>query len=318
MAKRVRHKFRKEFLYWCAVALLAGSRLIPGRALYALGTAGGWCAYHLLRRERRKTLANLELALGRELGGAERRRLARAVFVNLGRNVTELALYSRLTNENIHGLVRIEGREIVDRALAGGRGIIIITGHIGNWELIPTYFAALGYRGGVVARRLYYEKYERLLYRLRRSRGFRIFYRDEPPREILRTLRNNGVIGILADQDVRKLDGVFVDFFGIPAYTPTAPVLIAARSGAPLVPARIIREGRRHRIVIDEPIHLRRTGDREADLVRATQAWSDRIERYVRERPEQWVWMHRRWKTRPEAVLARRRAAARAVGGPRG
>jgi KDO2-lipid IV(A) lauroyltransferase len=302
MAEKIKHKFRKDFLYYGAVALLAVARLLPARLLYALGTGGGWCAYHLLRRERRKTLANLALAYGEEKNAAERARIARGVFVNLGRNLMELALYSRLTEQNMHQLVSMEGKEIVDRALAGGKGALVITGHIGNWELIPTYFLAIGYTGGVVARRIYYEKYERLLFRLRKSRGFRVFYRDESPKEVLRTLRNNEVVGILADQDVRKLDGVFVDFFGIPAYTPTAPVLIAMKSGAPLLPSRIVREGRRHRILIDEPLPLRVTGDRQADLVYNTQLWSMSIERYIREHPDQWVWMHRRWRTRPDDV----------------
>ena len=302
MPEKVKHKFRKDFLYYCAVALLSLARLVPARALFALGTAGGWCAYYFLGRERRRALAHLELALGDQKSAAERGRIAREAFVNLGRNLSELALYPRLTDDNIHQLVSMEGREVLERARAEGRGIIIITGHIGNWELIPTYFLAIGFTGGVVARRIYYEKYERLLYRLRRSKRFRVFYRDESPKEILRTLKNNEVVGILADQDVRKLPGVFVDFFGIPAYTPTAPVLIAMKSGAPLIPGHIVRKGRNHTIIIEEPLALRSTGDKKADLVYNTQLWSRSIERYIRERPDQWVWMHRRWRTRPEDV----------------
>jgi len=305
MTEKVRHKFRKEFLYYCAVLLLAVARVIPARLIFAIGTFGGWCAYYLLRRERRRTLANLALAYGQVKSAAERTRIARAVFVNLGRNLSEMALYPRLDDEQFRQLVTMEGKEIIDRELRKGKGVLIITGHIGNWELFPSYIIMSGYRGGVVARRAYYEKYERLLLRLRRSKGFRVFYRDGSPREVLRTLRNNEIIGILADQDVRKLDGVFVDFFGIAAYTPTAPVVIAMKSGAPLVPARIVREGRRHTILIEEPIVLRTTGDRKSDLVYNTQQWSRCIERFIRAHPEQWVWMHRRWRTRPEDVEGR-------------
>ncbi|MCX6338368.1 MAG: lysophospholipid acyltransferase family protein [Candidatus Aureabacteria bacterium] len=305
MAEKVKHKFRKEFLYYCAVALLAVARVIPARVIFAIGTFGGWCAYYLLGRERRRTLANLALAYRQEKSAAERARIARAVFVNLGRNLSELALYPRLDDAQFRQLVTMEGKEIIDRELRKGKGVLIITGHIGNWELFPSYIIMSGYSGGVVARRAYYEKYERLLLGLRRSKGFRVFYRDESPKAVLRTLRNNEIIGILADQDVRKLDGVFVEFFGIPAYTPTAPVLIAMTSGAPLVPARIVREGRRHRILVEEPIVLRATGDRKSDLVYNTQQWSRCIERYIRARPEQWVWMHRRWRTRPEDVAGR-------------
>jgi KDO2-lipid IV(A) lauroyltransferase len=304
--RKIKHKFRKEFLYYCAVVMLAISRIIPMRLLFAIGTAGGWCAYYLLKRERRKTLANIELAYGGEKSAKERARLARAVFINLGRNVSELALYPRLDDASFRRFVAMEGQEILDRELRKGKGVLIITGHIGNWELFPSFIIAAGYTGGVIARRAYYEKYERLLFGLRRSKGFRIFYRDESPKEILKTLRNNEVIGILADQDVRKLDGVFVNFFGMPAYTPTAPVLIAMKSDASLIPGRIVREGRRHRIRLDEPIALRSTGDRESDLIYNTQQWSDCIERYVKERPEQWVWMHRRWRTRPGDVVGRK------------
>ena len=305
MSKKIKHKFRKDFLYYCAVVLLTVSRAIPARMLFAIGTAGGWCAYYLLKRERHKTLANLALAYGREKSAAERIRLARAVFVNLGRNLFELALYPRLDDAHFLQLVTMEGREILDRELRKGKGVLIITGHIGNWELFPSFIIASGYSGGVVARRAYYEKYERLLLGLRRSKGFRVFYRDESPKEILKTLRNNEIIGILADQDVRKLDGVFVNFFGIPAYTPTAPVLIAMKSKASFIPGRIVREGRRHCIRLEEPLTLRSTGDRESDLSYNTQQWSGCIERYIREHPEQWVWMHRRWRTRPEDVAVK-------------
>lgn len=300
--KRVKHRFRKEFLYYCALMMLGIARLIPASALYAIGGFGGWCAYYMLARERRKALSNLELAYGKEKTAAERACIARGVFVNLGRNLTELALYPRLDARRVTQLITMEGREILDRARERGRGIIIITGHIGNWEFIPTYFLATGYTGGVVARRVYFEKYERLLFKLRRSKGFRVFYRDESPREILRALRNNEVVGILADQDVRKLPGVFVEFFGRAAYTPTAPVLIAMKSGAAFIPTHIVREGRRHRIVIEEPIALRLTGNKQADLIHNTQLWSRCIERYIREHPAQWVWIHRRWKTRPGDV----------------
>lgn len=309
--KRVKHRLRKEFLYYGALFLLGIARLLPARALYAVFERGGACAWRLLRRERRKTLDNLAIAYGGEKSAAERERIGRELFVNLGRNMAELALYHRLDAERVKGFVRMEGKEIVDRELAKGKGIIIITGHLGNWELIPTYFMIMGYHGGVVARRVYYEKYEKLLLRLRLSKGFRVFYRDESPREILKTLKSNGVVGILADQDVRKLDGVFVDFFGRPAYTPTAPVLIAMKSGAPLVPARIVRQGRSHRIIVDEPVPIRRTGDRAADILHNTDAWSRIIERYVREHPDQWVWMHRRWRTRPGDTLRKTQGSKR-------
>jgi KDO2-lipid IV(A) lauroyltransferase len=125
-----------------------------------------------------------------------------------------------------------------------------------------------------------------------------VIYRDESPRKMLKTLKKNWIVGIVADQDVDSVDGVFVNFFGHQAYTPSGPVALARASGAVLLPVFIIREGDGHTIAIDEPIELRDTDDKEADLIYNTQKWSNVVESYIRKYPDQWVWMHRRWKTK--------------------
>ena len=125
-----------------------------------------------------------------------------------------------------------------------------------------------------------------------------VIYRDESPRKILKVLKENRIVGIVADQDVESVEGVFVDFFGHPAYTPAGPAALARASGASLIPVLIMRENGKHSLVVEKPIELADTGDKEKDLVENTRRWSSVIESYIRKYPEQWVWLHRRWKTK--------------------
>lgn len=290
---------RNAILYGGAVALIRSAQRAPFSLMLRVGAGTGFCAYYLLKRERRRVLSHLTLAFGDEKTPAERRRIARDVFVHLGKCAAELALYSRLDESALRRLVRVEGASILTRELEKGKGVILLTAHLGNWELMGMALYARGFTGAVVARRMNDPRFDRLLTSLRRAKGFRIIYRDGGAKAILKILRNNGMIGMLADQDIRKIDGIFVRFFGRPAYTPVAPAALARATGASLVPMRIIREGSGHRVVIEEPFSLRVTRDRERDLHYNTQLWTSRIEAYIREHPEQWVWMHRRWKTKP-------------------
>ena len=194
--------------------------------------------------------------------------------------------------------VRFRNRERLDKAYEKGKGIIVLTAHFGSWELMAAALRENNCPGVTIGRRIYFKKYDDFLNRLRKSRDVEVIYRDESPRKMLKTLKKNWIVGIVADQDVDSVDGVFVNFFGQAAYTPTGPVALAKASGAVLLPVFIIREGSRHTIAIDEPIELRDTGDKEADLIYNTQKWSDVVESYIRRYPDQWVWMHRRWKTK--------------------
>jgi KDO2-lipid IV(A) lauroyltransferase len=182
--------------------------------------------------------------------------------------------------------------------MAKGKGVIIVTGHFGNWEIMPITLKIKGYPGAVVGRRIYFEKYDRYLNSLRAYHGVNIIYRDESPRKILKIIRSGGIVGIVADQDVDSVEGVFVDFLGREAYTPAGPAALAKVTGAALIPAFMIRQGSKHRLIFDRPIELVDTGDKDKDLITNTQAWSDVVASYIRKYPDQWVWMHRRWKTK--------------------
>ena len=164
--------------------------------------------------------------------------------------------------------------------------------------------AHFGCNGLIIARRIYIEQFNRLIVKMRKEKGNDVIYRDEYPKKILRRLNNNGYVGVLADQDVASVEGVFVDFFGKAAYTPIAPVNLAIKTGAALLPVFLIREGDRFKYIAEKEIDLDITGNRDRDIVVNTARWNKVLERYIRKYPDHWVWMHRRWKTRPRSVTS--------------
>ena len=190
------------------------------------------------------------------------------------------------------------GFEKIDRALDGGKGAILVSAHFGNWELQPVYYCSRGYTVSVIARRIYYEKYDEWVRVLRESTGVNIIFRDESPKKVISVLKNNNLLGVLPDQDIDSIEGVFVDFFGKTAYTPSAPVVLAMKMGSPILPCFIVRNKNRHKAIVGDPIKMEITGNKEEDIRKNTQLWTSAVESYIRKYPEQWVWMHKRWKTK--------------------
>lgn len=294
----MRFKFRRYYLYYlarCAAALFC---IIPLGLGACIARLFGRTISRVLIRYRRIAIGNLRVAFGKEKTEREIERIASQVFENLSVNAVELVNFPKITTSNIDRFVTIKNIDIIDRALESGKGVIVLTGHLGNWELLALTIRLKGYHGAVIGRKIYFDKYDRYLNYLRQVHDVNIIYRDESPKKILRVLKDNGIIGMLADQDVDSVEGVFVDFFGTPTYTPIGPAALAKASGASLIPAFIIREDGNHTLMIENPIELVDTGDKERDIVENTERWSNVVESYIKRYPEQWVWIHRRWKTK--------------------
>lgn len=305
---------RRRLLLGLASVALPLLRLVPWETGRLLGRLVGEAGFIFARRERALALEHLSLALGDRLSERERRETCRRVFRNTGQGAMEfIMLLDRFGPPLLRMVDGGEFRERLRRHREQGKGVIVLTGHLGNWELAGAWTACL-FPASVVARRIYYEPFNRILVRMRARLGMRTIYRNDSPRKILRSLRRNEVVAILADQDVSDVQGVHVDFFGRPAYTPTGPVSLAFHSGAPMLLAFVIRVGARFRIV-SYPFDLVRTGNRREELHLNTQRWSTVLEDLIRENPDQWPWNHRRWKT-TAAVLERKRRERRA-GRPR-
>lgn len=265
----------------------------------AFGRGLGRLGWALAGRDRRRTLDHLALALP-ELAAAERRRIGRASFAHFGAMLAECLWLRGRDGGEVLARVAFEGWPEIERCRAAARPLLVLTGHCGNWELLA---AALNLRGlgmAVVARELDDPGLQDSLLALRARFGTRTIVRGTPgaARDLLRTLRAGGALGMLIDQDTR-VEGVWVDFFGRPAWTPVGAADIAHRLGAAVVPVFIERRADGSHLARVEPAL-----DLPADPVAATQAMTARIEAQIRRVPEQWVWMHRRWRRRPDAERA--------------
>lgn len=274
--------------------------IMPERVSKSIARHLGSWAFWLLRLQRERTLANLRLAYEGEKGEEELRQIARGVFIHLALSMVEFCRISTYGPENIDHYVKAEGFNHIDHVLAQGRGGIYIGGHIGNWELHGIYFAIKGYKVNAIAREVYIDALNKKLVKIRESMGMSILYRDRDQREMLRCLRRNEFLGVLLDQEVRRIQGIFVDFFGRQCYTPVGPVVLALHADCPIVMGRIARKGGHHILKVDPPIYIERNGSKEEIIRRYTALVTQRLEEYIREEPSQWVWMHRRWRTRPE------------------
>jgi Kdo2-lipid IVA lauroyltransferase/acyltransferase len=290
----------RVLLLWSCVRAVDGLlRALPFLGAPVLGAALGRLVHALAVPLRRTPREQLELCYGAQLTTRQKRSILRGMFAHFGRCVFELLAMARMDRAGVERAVRVEGLEHLEAARAAGRGILIVTGHVGNWELMAAWVAGR-VPLTVLARGLPNWKLDEWLVALRARHGVRTVYRGtlSAVREALRALRRGDAVGILIDQDTR-VDGCFVPFFGRPAFTPTGAAALALRTGAVLLPAFIHREEGGHRLGFEPPVEVPSgLGRAERESV-VTGALTARIERAVRRRPEQWVWVHRRFKTCP-------------------
>jgi len=275
--------------------------LFPRRFALFLAATLGSLAFTVIRREREKALTHLRQVYAKQKSEEEIRKLARQVFIHSSKAAVDWLLHPRISKSKWAEMIGSE--EAINKAkelLSLGKGLIVVTGHIGNWELLASTIILFISKGAAVGRRIYYEPYNRLIAKLRLSKGVHTVYRDESPRRILKILKQNETVGILMDQDVDSIDGVFVPFLGKLAYTPNAPAKLSMTTGAPILPCFLIRDGLKYRFEVDEPIIPNQEASiKEDEVKRITLACNQAIEKKILKYPEQWVWMHRRWKTRP-------------------
>lgn len=298
----MKYRFRRRLLYTLFMLVDKVFLLVPYHLAIKFGRFSGKLVYIMLSKQRRLTKKHLRMAFGNTKSEKEIAKISRSVFINIGTSVTEILSLPKI-KDRLDSVVEVIGAEKVDKALSSGRGLIAISAHFGNWELVPIIFAHKGYSANVIARPIYYEKYNEWISFMRNSMGVNIIYRTESPKRILKLLRSNQIIGVTPDQDIDSVEGVFVEFFGRKTYTPTAPVKLAMAAGCPIVTMFIVRNGLRHTVHVNEPVAIERGSDKDAIVRRYTQLWSSALEARIREYPGHWVWMHKRWKTKyPTAV----------------
>ncbi len=294
----MKRKLIRQHLYILLVLINKIIILLPLTAALGVGKFFGFLAYLILPKYSKIAKENLTRAFGSEKTPQEINKIALNVFCNLGMSAAEILSMPKIKRRS-DKIIYSAGFEKIDNALKQKKGAIVVSAHFGNWELLPIYFMSRGYPSNFIARRLYYEKYDEWVKLMREHAGANVIYREESPRKIIEVLKKNELLGIMPDQDIDSIDGVFVNFFNRPAYTPSAPAAIAMKMGCPILPCFIVREGPlRHKIIIEDPVPLVNTGNQDEDVKTNTQRWSSVVESYIRKYPEQWVWMHKRWKTK--------------------
>lgn len=292
----------KAFIqYGLARSVLGFLGVLPRAVGYRLGDAIAWIAYMLARRQRNVGMQNLRMAMP-ELSDAERDRIIREVFRNLGRLLIEFGHFPELKRDTIPELVEYDGLENYLEARRRGKGVLCLTAHIGAWELCSFAHSVYGFPMKFLARPIDNPLVDQLITRYRTCAGNGVIDRRGAARNILKALSNNEAVGLLIDQNTTRSEGVFADFFGVPAATTPGLATLALRTGAAVIPCYIRwDQGRgRHIAHVDPPLELVDTGNREADVIANTEMFNRILEDFVREFPEQWLWIHRRWKTRPE------------------
>jgi len=289
-------------IYIVARLVILLFRVLPRPVGMAIIRFLGTCTYYLDGRHRRIAAVNLKIAFP-GLTDRERSTIARRSFQNTGINLLEVSRLKSLNPGNISSLAVYDpenGLQNYHAAQAKGKGILYLTGHFSSWELLPTAHALHGYPLSFIIRPLDNTRLDRYLLRIRESKGNRVISKKNSARQILKTLASGESLGILMDQNTTLQEGVFADFFGIPAASSTSVALFALRTDAPVLPGFLtpMRNGR-YTIKFLPPIDVVRTGDTNRDLEINTRRFNEVLEQIIREQPESWLWGHRRWKNQP-------------------
>jgi KDO2-lipid IV(A) lauroyltransferase len=273
---------------------------LPRGMARSAGAAIGEVAYYGLARLRRVGVRNLQLAFP-EMNGPRREEILKQVYRNLGYLLAEFCLMPRYSRQQASRLIRYEGLENYLRARDRGKGVLILTGHLGAWELSSFYHSLMGYPMGMVIRRLDNPLVDRFVNQIRCQHGNRVIHKDDFARGLIASMRSGETVGILMDTNMTPPQGTFVPFFGVEACTASGMARVAQKTGAAVVPGFLLWEKNEQRYVLHfgEELAVTSSGDAEADAIRNTAAFTAVIEAYIRKYPEQWLWMHRRWKTRP-------------------
>jgi Kdo2-lipid IVA lauroyltransferase/acyltransferase len=292
---------RRQLEYAAAWPFIKILGILPRRLSRAFAITVARVVYLLHFRLRQVGMRNLAMVFP-EKSEAERAAILRGVFTSLGRQLAELCQFPGYTPENVDRVVDYDGLENYQRAYARGKGVLFLTAHFGGWELSAFTHSLRGHWLHVVMRPMDNPYLDRMLQQYRTMHGNKVVPKDDFVRGLLAAMKAGETVGILMDTNMTPPQGIFVDFFGIPACTASGLARIALRTDAAVVPGFTIWDDslKKYRLRFDPALELIRTGDLEADIISNTQRFTKVIEDYVRKYPEQWLWVHRRWKTRPE------------------
>jgi KDO2-lipid IV(A) lauroyltransferase len=287
------HKFEYGVTYLSGVFL----RILPYRLALSVGSFLGFLSFDVFRVRRKVTLINLKNSLGDQKNVKELKKIGRRAYKNIGKSMVEYSLFPSLSEKKISKLVEFEGAENFDEALKRGKGAILVTGHFGSWELMGAAICRRGYPVDFLVGEQHNILVDNLMNDYRKSMGIGIIKMGAAAKGVIKALKNNRFVAMLSDQDAGN-DGTVVDFFDHPASTPKGPAAFALKMDAPIILGFIIRRNKeKQKIIIEKPIFIEKSENKEDDIRKLTQAYSSVLEHYIRKYPDHWFWPHRRWKS---------------------
>ena len=291
---------KERLEYWLVLAVARTLGWLPRGLSRLLVRILTWSCYLALGRLRRVGERNLQLALP-QLSCKARKKILRHVFRNLGWQLVEFCRLPRYTAENTRSWIRTEGLEHFLAAEAHRRGVLVLTGHLGAWELSSFYHSLMGHPMGMVIRRLDNRLLDEYVNSIRCMHGNKVLHKDDFARGLLHAMRAGETVGILMDTNMTPPQGVFVRFFGVTACTASGLARVALKTGAAVLPGFLVWEPAERKYVLHfgPELVFAKSSDHEADILAATQQCNDVLESWIRRYPDQWLWIHRRWKTRP-------------------
>jgi KDO2-lipid IV(A) lauroyltransferase len=290
--RKISHRI--EYLFTRGVGTLV--QILPYKTSIFIGSFLGDLAFSLFRIRRKVSIDNLKRAFDQTYTEREFRRIAREAYRNIGRGFVEYAMFPVLKSK-LGKLVEFEGLENFDRALKDKKGAVIVAGHFGSWELMGAATRQRGYPIDFLVGEQHNLLVDNLMNKNRQLMGIGIIKMGVATRGVIKALRNNRFVAMLSDQHAGS-DGAIVNFFGHPASTPKGPAAFALKTGAPIIMAFIIRKNNgKQRIILEEPIQIQESNNKEEDIRKLTQAYTTLLENYVRKYPDHWFWPHRRWRS---------------------
>jgi KDO2-lipid IV(A) lauroyltransferase len=300
-------KIQKKAEFFAFQFLKALFFLVPRQICLGVGRSLGFLIYFADKKHRHLALSNLNTAFGSSLTPAQKKRIAKASFMHFGKVFADIIKIRHMNTGKIGRLINVEGTEHLQQALLQGKGVLIFSAHLGNWEMATTMVSRIA-KIYVIARPLDNRLLEEELGRIRKKLGATVIHKRQAARPVLRALEENAMVAILIDQNVVRDQAVFVDFFGKAAATTPGLAAFFLKTGAPIVPVFCYPAQRgRYSVKIHRPVKITLTGSADNDVLKITQLCTNIIQSQIQENPDFWLWFHNRWKTRPEEEEVRQK-----------
>lgn len=296
---KLRKKIKRTLVYYLARGLMHFFNFIPRKLAVYIGGWAGLAVWWGSARERYKARRHLSLVYGEQLTDREKTAISRGYAVNMGKNLADVLRLEKHFASELQPLVTAEGWEHFEAAARLGKGVIGVTGHIGNFELLAAWVASQGYEAAVIGRELYDSRLDRLLLENREAVGITTIATTESPKRIVRWLRDGKILGVLIDTDSHRVRGEFIPAFGRWSYTPVGQTILGLKTGAALIPIACLRDGHnRYRVIAKPPVTIPPDEAFDKQVRYVTLECTRVLESIINDHKDQWIWIHNRWRTR--------------------